>query len=262
MGSQDASGGGYGVARAEELVARFNGFESAYDDSRHAGFMLRMRRSTSWFARAEEELFGKPTPDPDAAFVFYWIAFNAAYADTDAGGFEQQREQGSFNDYIGRLLFHDKDDAICGALRDELSKEAFLSFINNQYLYAGFWQHHGGDARHSDWQARFEAENREAERALDRVMPRGNAMSLNVIQERQRAGQQALGTLFDRMYVFRNQMIHGAATYQSRVTGDQVRDGARIMALLVPVFLDLMMDNPKVDWGISRYPPIFADSGG
>ena len=80
----------------------------------------------------------------------------------------------------------------------------------------------------------------------------GGAVSLGTVQER----QKLLQTLFDRMYVFRNQMVHGGATYQSRVTGDQVRDGARIMALLVPVFIDLMMDNPGVDWGcrgIRRY---------
>ena len=256
MGSQD-SGSGYGVARAEELVARFNGFESAYDDSRHANFMLRMRRGTSWLARAEEDLFGRETPDPDAAFVFYWIAFNAAYADNRADGTEGG-ERARFNDYFGQLLFHDKDDAICGALRDEFSKETFLAFINNQYLYWRFWAHHGGDPRHGNWQARFERDNREATIALDRVMPRrGNAMSLAAVQERQRAGQRALGTLFERMYVFRNQMVHGGATYQSRVTGAQVRDGARIMALLVPLFIGLMMDNPGVDWGVPRYPPIF-----
>ena len=253
MGSQDAGGGEYGVAQAERLVARFNGFESAYDDSRHAGFMLRMRRSTSWLARAEEELFGRETPDPDAAFVFYWIAFNAAYADNRADGTEGG-ECARFNEYFGQLLSYDKSNRICGALRDEFSKETFLSFINNQYLYWRFWEHHGGDRKHRDWQTRFERENRAAERALDRVMPRRrNAVSLGAVQER----QELLQTLFDRMYVFRNQMVHGGATYQSRVTGAQVRDGARIMALLVPLFIGLMMDNPEADWGVPRYPPIF-----
>ena len=253
MGSQDASGGGYGVAQADRLVARFNEFESEYGNSRHSNFMLRMRRGTSWLARAEEDLFGRETPDPDAAFVFYWIAFNAAYADNRADGTEGgERER--FNEYFGQLLSYDKSNRICGALRDEFSKETFLSFINNQYLYWRFWEHHGDDRKHRDWQARFERENRTAERALDRVMPRrGNAVSLDAVQER----QELLQTLFDRMYVFRNQMVHGGATYQSRVTGAQVRDGARIMALLVPLFIGLMMDNPGVDWGVPRYPPIF-----
>ena len=249
---QDA-GQGYGVAQAERLVARFNGFKSCYDDSPYSRFMLRMVRSTSWLSRAEHELFGRETPDPDAAFVFYWIAFNAAYADNRADGTEGG-ERARFNEYFGQLLSYDKSNRICGALRDEFSKETFLSFINNQYLYWRFWEHHGDDRKHRDWQARFERENRTAERELDRVMPRrGNAVSLGAVQER----QKLLQTLFDRMYVFRNQMVHGGATYQSRVTRSQARDGARIMALLVPLFIDLMMDNPGVDWGVPRYPPIF-----
>ena len=36
---------------------------------------LRVHRALSWLERAEKE-----EDDPDAAFIFYWIAFNAAYA--------------------------------------------------------------------------------------------------------------------------------------------------------------------------------------
>ena len=259
--SMQNAGQGFGVAQAERLVARFNGFKSCYDDSLYSRFMLRMVRSTSWLARAEHELFGRETPDPDAAVVFYWIAFNAAYADDRADGSDYD-EQGVFNDYFGRLLIYDKADAICSALRSEFSKDEFLSFINNQYLYAEFWKNHRGDPKHSDWQAKFERENQEAELAFDRVMMRANARSRGDVQTRRVTGQRALRPLFNRIYVLRNQVMHGAATYKSRLTGPHVRDGARIMALLVPVFLDLMMDNPGVDWGISRYPPIFADSGG
>lgn len=256
MGSQDVGNSEYGAAQAERLVARFNGFESRYDDSPYARFMLRMRRGTSWLARAEEELFGRETPDPDAAFVFYWIAFNTAYADNKVDGTEKY-EQDRFNAYFDLLLCYDKSDRICGALRDEFPREVFLSFINNQYLYWRFWKYHGGDRRNSRWQAYFESENLKAERALARMMPQGKALSSGAVKEQRKAGKRVLGTLFDRMYVFRNQMVHGGATYQSKVTETQVRDGARIMALLVPLFIDLMMDNPGVDWGVPRYPPVF-----
>ncbi|TJV93347.1 MAG: hypothetical protein E5X52_31940 [Mesorhizobium sp.] len=39
-------------------------------------FGLRVHRSISWIGRAEAEV-----NDPAAAFLFLWIAFNAAYAD-------------------------------------------------------------------------------------------------------------------------------------------------------------------------------------
>lgn len=38
--------------------------------------------------------------------------------------------------------------------------------------------------------------------------------------------------LFDRLYVLRNQIIHGGATWNSSVNRDQVRDGARTVIVL------------------------------
>ena len=41
-------------------------------------FSLRIHRGLSWVQRAEKEL-----EDPDASFIFYWIAFNSIYADIE-----------------------------------------------------------------------------------------------------------------------------------------------------------------------------------
>ena len=54
--------------------------------------------------------------------------------------------------------------------------------------------------------------------------------------------------------MLRNQLVHGGATWNSGVNRDQVRDGAHILAVLVPVFIDLMMDNPQAPWGAPYYP--------
>ena len=50
--------------------------------------------------------------------------------------------------------------------------------------------------------------------------------------------------------------MHGGATWNSSVNRDQVRDGARILGFLVPIFVDLMMDNADVDWGLPYYPVV------
>ena len=65
-----------------------------------------------------------------------------------------------------------------------------------------------------------------------------------------------LSMLFDRLYVLRNQLIHGGATWNSGVNRDQMRDGTAILAFLVPVFIDLMMDAPDQDWGAPFYPVV------
>ena len=67
-------------------------------------------------------------------------------------------------------------------------------------------------------------------------------------------------SVFDRLYVLRNQLVHGGATWNSSVNRDQVRDGTRILAFLVPLFIDLMMDNPDIAWGDPCYP-VVEDGG-
>jgi hypothetical protein len=54
----------------------------------------------------------------------------------------------------------------------------------------------------------------------------------------------------------RNQIMHGGATWNSSVNRAQVRDGAAIMAMLVPLFIDLMMDDPATVWGKAHYPVV------
>src|SRR4051812_34120939 len=69
-----------------------------------AGFLenfgLRVHRSISWIGRAEAE-----ANDPAAAFLFLWIAFNAAYADErDVRG-----EREAFAWFFGMLSDLDTD---------------------------------------------------------------------------------------------------------------------------------------------------------
>ena len=65
-----------------------------------------------------------------------------------------------------------------------------------------------------------------------------------------------LNNLLDRLYVLRNQLMHGGATWRGSVNRAQVGDGARIMAFLVPLFVGLMMSHPEIDWGPPDYPVV------
>ena len=59
-----------------------------------------------------------------------------------------------------------------------------------------------------------------------------------------------------RIYVLRNQMMHGGATWNSSVNRDQVRDCGRLLAKLVPLILEVMLDNPGTLWGDACFPVI------
>ena len=50
---------------------------------------LRLRRALSWLGRAENEYKGR---DFDAAFIFYWVAFNAAYGQMGSSPNEETRD--------------------------------------------------------------------------------------------------------------------------------------------------------------------------
>ena len=111
-------------------------------------------------------------------------------------------------------------------------------FLNNKYVFEPFWSHLNQVPGYEDWEERFEKSKKAGSRAL------ANADTVRVLE-----------ILFDRLYVLRNQIMHGGATWNSSVNRAQVRDGARIMKFLVPVFVDLMMDNPhEVEWEKPYYP--------
>jgi hypothetical protein len=50
--------------------------------------------------------------------------------------------------------------------------------------------------------------------------------------------------------------VHGGATWNSGVNRAQVRDGAALLAFLIPLFVDLMMDNTGTPWGKAHYPVV------
>lgn len=62
-----------------------------------------------------------------------------------------------------------------------------------------------------------------------------------------------LANVFNRLFVLRNQLMHGSATESGFMNSRQVECGARILEVLVPTFLDIMLDNPHENWGTVPY---------
>jgi hypothetical protein len=65
-----------------------------------------------------------------------------------------------------------------------------------------------------------------------------------------------LEILFDRLYTLRNQILHGGATWNSKVNRSQVQDGQSIIGFLIPNFLQIMMDNQNENWGKLVFPVV------
>ena len=172
----------------------------------------------SWIECAEK------ASDDDSRFISYWIAFNAACGRRDRRGAVERRVHEEYFDTILRL---DSNNAIHEAIWTRFSGPVRV-FLDNRFVFDPFWKHHHGEGA-DDWEIWFKRSTRKAHEAL---------------------GQQDTKTiliiLFDRLYVLRNQLMHGGATWNGKVNRDQIKDGARIMAFLVPLFVSLMMSDPKV----------------
>lgn len=193
------------------------------------GFALRIHRAISWVGRAE-----KDGDDLDAAFLFYWISFNAAYADER----DVQNERDMFNWLFTRLTELDPENRLYTAVWNRFTGPIRL-FLENQYVFSPFWSYHNGHPGFEDWQVRFDR----ARNAFHRALAEQRTVDI-------------LSMLFDRLYVLRNQLIHGGATWNSNVNRDQLRDGVAILSVLMPLMIDIMMDNPDDDWGKPFYPVV------
>ena len=189
---------------------------------------IRIHRAISWLARAEAE-----PDDHDACFLFLWIAFNAAYA-RDFGVEGNARDQ--LKVFFDHLLALDTERRLAALLLERFSGP-IRTMIGNKYVFEPFWRalrEHDGSER---WKAQFDAAGKLALRAvLD-----GRA-------------DLVLSVVFDRLYVLRNQLVHGGATWNSRVNRAQVADGANLLMATVPMMIELMLDHPESDFGEILYP--------
>ena len=65
-----------------------------------------------------------------------------------------------------------------------------------------------------------------------------------------------LSIVLSRIYVLRNQLVHGGATWGSSVNREQLRDCTNFMAKLAPLVIEVMMDHPGTLWGQGTYPVV------
>lgn len=193
---------------------------------------LRTHRALSWLQRAEKE-----ADDHDAAFIFLWIAFNAAYADriSEESGFTEMLRQRRF---LKRVLTLDSEEHIHDLIWKQFPGSIRL-LINNQFVCREFWHYQNEKLSLEQFQEAFSRSKQHANRGFSQ----GDLV-------------RVLSVLFDRLYVLRNQIVHGGATWNSGVNRDQVRDAAAFMRLFVPLVIGLMLEGGFDEWEEGIYPVV------
>lgn len=194
---------------------------------------LRVHRAISWFGRAAQE----ESDDHDARFIFLWIAFNAAYAHEFPARLAHS-ESGVFLQFLEKLIDLDHAKGLYDLLWQKYPSSVRL-ILDNKYVYQPFWDHHAGLDQGFNWEDRFNRSKQLAHAAIGR----GDTL-------------QVLRLVLDRLYVLRNQLVHGGATWHSQTNRTQVRDCTDFMAAFIPILIELMMDHPEQIWGMPSYPVV------
>ncbi len=206
---------------SEELKAKLRQVRD-YMSNDHA---IRLHRTVSWFRCAE-----RYSADDDICFITLWIALNSCYAINEN---EQHEERSEFKMFTDILVQLDTDAEIYNCLWNNYSGFVRL-LINNQYIFPPFWKSQIDGNK--DWVRKFDSSKRRAITALEN-----------------REVSVLLSVVFDRLYVLRNQLIHGGATYESQVNRDQVVNGKRLLLEILPIIVTLMFDETQ-NWGRIHFP--------
>lgn len=211
---------------AEALKARHREIRDQHPEA----LRLRIHRALSWLMRSEQVL-----DDLDSRFILQWIALNAAYA-REFGREDTERDRA--REFVEVLVGLDEDKRLHQALFHQFSGP-IRTLIDNRFTFDPFWTALRTHDSSNRWEESF-ANSKKA--ALGAVM-QGDTVKV-------------LGIVFDRLYVVRNQLVHGGATWNGRVNRSQISDGVAILGTLVPTIVRIMMDHPEQDYGEVLYPVV------
>lgn len=193
---------------------------------------LRIHRALSWLQRSEQ------CDDDDGRFVFLWIAFNAAYA--NELGDSKMAEGQQFSLFLKRLIDLDSKKQLHQIIWQQYTG-AIRLLLDNPFVYQPFWNHQNRQPGFENWQEHFQ----QAKKASHKALTSNDTCAL-------------LGIVFSRLYTLRNQLVHGGATWNSKTNREQLRDANCILGDIVPVVIEILLDNTDAHWGEACYPVVKA----
>ena len=190
---------------------------------------IRIHRAISWLKSAE-----KQEGNLDMKFISLWVSFNACYA-VDINGLNSKPEKAKLREFTSSLVHFDRT-RLYNLFWEKFSGPVKV-LIENKFVFEKFWEYTRGES--DDYQVAFSKS----------VIQASNCLSKQNIEG-------LLEVVLERLYTLRNQLIHGGATYNSKLNRAQLRDACNIMQLLVPIIIDIMLENGEHDWGEIAYPVV------
>jgi hypothetical protein len=190
---------------------------------------IRIHRAISWLKSAE-----KQDGNLDMKFISLWIALNTCYA-VDLNGISSKPERAKLRDFTSSLVLYDRS-RLYNLFWEKFSGPVRM-LIENKFVYEKFWEFNRGEIQ-------------------DYLTPFNKSITIahNCLSKEKIEG--LLEIVLERLYTLRNSIVHGGATYNSKLNRTQLRDASNIMQLLVPIIIDIMMENSNHDWGEIAYPVV------
>lgn len=201
---------------------RLNGQESEHPTN------VRFHRACSWLQRAEQT-----SPDDlDLALLSQWIAFNAMYGQWNHGEREPVPDIECWKHFLERMLDLDRGNQVRDVLSDH--KPLVMLIFEDEFLSRFFWQEPTDKRANQSKKVKFEAQTWYLERRWLLILER----------------------LFERIYLLRCQLVHGASTFNSSLNRTSIRHCAQMMDHTLRAFLQIWIQyGADEDWGIMCYPP-------
>lgn len=191
---------------------------------------VRIHRACSWLHRVEQIEDGQ---DLEFTLTGRWIAFNAMYGLWNEQAKEPRADRDCWRRFLDRVLAFDAEGHLKGILADH--KKLVMSILDDNYLGSYFWR------------------DPSAQRALHTTKDKREASMWYV----ERRWSQVLEALVDRIYLLRCQLLHGAATFGSKLNRSSLRRCSMMLGHLVPAILQAVITHgTNEDWGPMCYPPI------
>ncbi|MFN4241831.1 MAG: hypothetical protein ACK4PI_01190 [Tepidisphaerales bacterium] len=195
----------------------------------YRNWQIRVHRSLSWSLRAKT--FGEA--HPEAELLYLWIALNSLYGEWDAAECRPAHDGSSRRRFLRRLVR--ADASRCAQFLRE-RKPVLKKLLSSPFLSSTFWRN--PDAPSAREHAIAELYQ------LDRLLRHG-------------PHDRLLELAFDRVAVFRGQLVHGASSGGSRLNRGTLAACLEWLRGAVPLTQHLAIEHlADDDWPAMCYPPL------
>ena len=209
---------------AESLREQFKGIPQDQRDE-HQAYSVRIWRGLSWLERSES------AANMEGRFMSLWIAFNAVYGYLEDDGFNAP-DHAAWQAFLASIAKADVQGHLAQILWAQ--QVNVLRLIDSKYQFRPFWLGHP------------DAEEKLKRSVKQAIMHFNGRSVVGVLEE-----------LFERLYVLRQQVFHGAATASSKLNRRAMKLGTGILAAVIPAIIVIMINvGPEAEWGEVCFPPM------